>query len=76
MQKFISNLARFALRVLASLTVTAGLAVALLIHRPETLMGALYALLIAAGVACCALLAGTLVCGLAAKRRARRAQHA
>ena len=75
MQKFISNLARFALRVLASLTVTAGLVVALLIHRPETLVGALYAVLIAAGVAGCALLAGTLVCGLAAKRRARRAQH-
>lgn len=76
MQKFISNLARCALRVLASLTVAAGLVVALLIHRPETLVGVLYAALIAAGVAGCALLAGTLVCGLAAKHRARRALHA
>ena len=41
MQKFISNLARCALRVLASLTVLAGLVVALLIHRPEALVGVL-----------------------------------
>ena len=76
MQKFISMLARCALRVLASLTVAVGLVMALLIHRPETLVGALYAVLIAAGVAGCALLAGTLACGLAAKHRARRAKHA
>ena len=76
MQKFISNLARCALRVLASLTVLAGLVVALLIHRPKALVGVLYAALVTAGVAGCALLAGALVCGMAARRRERRARQA
>ena len=61
MQKFISNLARCALRVLASLT---------------ALVGVLYAALVTAGVAGCALLAGALVCGMAARRRERRARQA
>ena len=76
MQRFIARLARVALRVLAVLTAVVGLAVALLIRRPETVAGLLYAALIGAGVAGVTLLLGALVCGLAAGRRARREQHA
>ena len=76
MQRFIIKLAHVALRVLAVLTAVVGLAVALLIRRPETVAGLLYAALIGAGVAGVTLLLGALVCGLAAGRRARREQHA
>ena len=76
MQRFIIKLAHVALRVLAVLTAAVGLAVALLIRRPETVAGLLYAALIGAGVAGVTLLLGALVCGLAAGRRARHEQHA